>query len=78
MGNVTNVIPGIHPVIGIDAAGAVTHQPRFAAACVTESADSAVIDGATVLARTAIQVAGDLFHRERLLEHSVQRQEDFR
>ncbi|WP_083895437.1 M20 family metallopeptidase [Nocardia jiangxiensis] len=78
MGNVTNVIPGIHPVIGIDAAGSVTHQPEFAAACVTDSADLAVIDGATALARTAIQVAGDQFHRERLLEHSVQRQEDFR
>lgn len=78
MGNVTNVIPGIHPVIGIDAAGAVTHQPEFAAACINASADLAVIDGATALARTAIQLAGDQFHRERLLERSVQRQEDFR
>jgi len=78
MGNITNVIPGIHPIIGIDAAGAVTHQPEFAAACVTASADLAVIDGATALARTAIQIAGDQFHRERLLERSVQRQEDFR
>ncbi len=83
MGNVTNVIPGIHPVIGIDAAGAVTHQPEFAAACVTASADLAVIDGATALARTAIQIAGDRVHRERLLERCVQRrdmqrQEDIR
>jgi amidohydrolase len=78
MGNVTNVIPGIHPVIGIDATGAVTHQPEFAAACVTASADLAVIDGATALARTAIQIAGDRIQRERLLERSVQRQEDIR
>ena len=27
MGNVTNVLPGIHPVVGLDAGGAVTHQP---------------------------------------------------
>ncbi len=78
MGNVTNVIPGIHPVIGIDAGGAVTHQPEFAAACVTPSADLAVTDGATALARTAIHLAGDQFHRDRLLERSIQRQEDIR
>ncbi|WP_228823704.1 M20 family metallopeptidase [Nocardia blacklockiae] len=78
MGNVTNVIPGIHPVIGIDAGGAVTHQPEFAAACVTPSADLAVTDGATALARTAIAIVGDQFHRDRLLERSIQRQEDIR
>ncbi|MBF6334008.1 M20 family metallopeptidase [Nocardia transvalensis] len=78
MGNVTNVIPGIHPVIGIEAGGAVTHQPEFAAACVTPSADLAVTDGATALARTAIQIAGDQFHRDRLLERSIQRQEEIR
>ena len=48
-------LPGIHPVIGIDSGGAVTHQPEFAAACVTESADRAVIDGAMALARTAVR-----------------------
>ncbi|MBB5914808.1 amidohydrolase [Nocardia transvalensis] len=78
MGNVTNVIPGIHPVIGIDAGGAVTHQPEFAAACITPSADLAVTDGATALARTAIRVASDEIHRDRLLELGIQRQEDIR
>nr|WP_227985413.1 M20 family metallopeptidase [Nocardia spumae] len=78
MGNVTNVIPGIHPVIGIDANGAVTHQREFAAAAVTPSADLAVIDGARALARTAIQIAGDELHRDRLLERSIPRQEDIR
>jgi metal-dependent amidase/aminoacylase/carboxypeptidase family protein len=78
MGNVTNVIPGIHPVIGIEANGAVTHQREFAAACVTPSADLAVADGARALARTAIQVAGDQLHRDRLLERSIQRQEEIR
>ncbi|MEV6771479.1 M20 family metallopeptidase [Nocardia sp. NPDC051030] len=74
MGNVTNVIAGIHPVIGIDAGGAVTHQPAFAAAAVNPSADRAVIDGATALARTAITIAGDQFHRDRLSERVIQRQ----
>ncbi|MFI1915238.1 M20 family metallopeptidase [Nocardia sp. NPDC020380] len=74
MGNVTKVIPGIHPVIGIDAGGAVTHQPAFTAAAVNASADRAVIDGATALARTAIQLAGDQLHRDRLSERVIQRQ----
>ncbi|MGW5731206.1 M20 family metallopeptidase [Nocardia beijingensis] len=78
MGNVTNVIPGIHPVIGIDAGGAVTHQPGFAAASVNASADRAVLDGALALARTAIAVARDDIHRDRLLQRLVQRQEDIR
>ncbi|MEV6391688.1 M20 family metallopeptidase [Nocardia xishanensis] len=78
MGNVTNVIPGIHPVIGIDAGGAVTHQPGFATASVNASADRAVTDGAVALARTAIAVARDEKHRDRLLQRLVQRQEDIR
>ncbi|MGK8553478.1 M20 family metallopeptidase [Nocardia gipuzkoensis] len=78
MGNVTNVIPGIHPVIGIDAGGAVTHQPGFAAASVNASADRAVLDGALALARTAIRIARDDIHRDRLLQRLVQRQEDIR
>ncbi|WP_054815675.1 M20 family metallopeptidase [Nocardia arizonensis] len=78
MGNVTNVLPGIHPVIGIDAGGAVTHQPGFAAASVTASADRAVVDGSLALARTAIAVARDELHRDRLLQRLVQRQEDIR
>ncbi|WP_280204586.1 M20 family metallopeptidase [Nocardia farcinica] len=78
MGNVTNVVPGIHPVIGIDAGGAVTHQPGFAAASVNASADRAMIDGARALARTAIAVARDEEHRGRLWQRLVRRQEDIR
>lgn len=68
MGNVTKVLPGIHPVIGLDSGGAVTHQPEFAAACITASADTAVLDGARLLARTAVGAALDDDTRTRLLE----------
>ncbi len=68
MGNVTNVVPGIHPVIGIDSEGAVTHQPAFAAASVNASADRAVVDGAIALARTTLRAASDTATRDRLLE----------
>ncbi len=54
MGNVTQVMPGIHPMIGIDAGGATVHQPAFAAAAAGPSADNAVVEGAIMLARTVV------------------------
>ena len=59
MGNVSQVLPAIHPVIGIDSLPAVNHQPEFAAHCVTAAADRAVRDGALALAWTALDAAGD-------------------
>ena len=41
MGNVSHVVPSIHPMIGIAADGAVNHQAAFTAACATPSADQA-------------------------------------
>lgn len=67
MANVSLAVPSIHPLIGIDSGGAVNHQPEFAAACVGESADKAVFDGATAMAWTAIDVATDPDLRERFL-----------
>ncbi len=67
MANVSLAVPSIHPLIGIEARGAVNHQPEFAAACVTASADAAVRDGAVALAWTAIDAATDPGLRSRLL-----------
>jgi amidohydrolase len=67
MANVSLAVPTIHPLLGIDARGSVNHQPEFAAACVTESADIAVRDGALSMAWTVIDAAGDAPVRERLL-----------
>ena len=58
-GNVSQVLPGIHPVIGIDSLPAVNHQAEFAAHCATAAADRAVMDGAVALAWTAIDAAAD-------------------
>lgn len=70
MGNVSLVVPSIHPLLMIPTHGAVNHQPEFAAACVTPAADQAVIDGAIALAHTAIAVAEDAALRHRLLRRS--------
>jgi len=67
MANVSLAVPTIHPLLGIDARGSVNHQPEFAAACVTESADTAVRDGALSMAWTVIDAAGEPPVRERLL-----------
>jgi amidohydrolase len=67
MGNVSLAMPSIHPCIGIETAGAVNHQPEFAAACVNASADRAVVEGALALALTAIRAAAPGPLRERLL-----------
>ena len=67
MANVSLEIPAIHPMLGIDAGEAVNHQPEFAAACVTASADRAVRDGALGMARTTLAAAEDPALRDRLL-----------
>jgi metal-dependent amidase/aminoacylase/carboxypeptidase family protein len=70
MANVSLTVPTIHPLVAIDAAGAVNHQPEFAAACITESADAALRDGAAAMAWTAIDAATDGALRQRLLAGS--------
>ncbi len=67
MGNVTHVLPGVHPLIALDCGDAVNHQPEFAAACASESADRAVLDGALAMAATTVAAAGDADQRSRLL-----------
>jgi metal-dependent amidase/aminoacylase/carboxypeptidase family protein len=75
MGNVTRVLPAIHPTIAIDCGAAVNHQPEFTAACVSPSADRAVRDGALALALTALAAATDDEQRERLIGGVSRRRE---
>ncbi len=67
MANVSLAVPTIHPLVGIETAGAVNHQHEFAAACITPSADAAVRDGALAMAWTAIDAATDPPTRQRLI-----------
>jgi amidohydrolase len=68
MGNVSYVTPSIHPILGIDSAPAVNHQPEFTVATVSPAADQAIYDGAVALAWTAIDAASDPDLRRRLIE----------
>ncbi|SFS41064.1 M20 family metallopeptidase [Saccharopolyspora flava] len=67
MGNVTRVLPAIHPMIAVECGDAVNHQAEFAAACATPSADRAVLDGAVAMAWTALAAGLDGTQRARLL-----------
>lgn len=73
MGNVSRVVPSIHPVISIAEAGGPPHTIEFAAAARTPQADAAVLDGATVLARTIVDVASDAETRTILLRRQAER-----
>ncbi|BBY43813.1 M20 family metallopeptidase [Mycolicibacterium celeriflavum] len=73
MGNVTQVMPGIHPIVGIDAGGASVHQPAFATAAAGPSADKAVVEGAIMLARTAVRLAETPHERDRVMESHARR-----
>lgn len=54
MGNVSQVVPAIHPYIGVNSLPALNHQREFADHCVGPDAELALLDGATALAWTAI------------------------
>lgn len=62
MGNVSRVVPSIHPMIGMDTEGAVNHQPEFAAHTITSDGEKAMRDGALAMAWTIIDLAeGELW-----------------
>ncbi|MDE1888200.1 MAG: M20 family metallopeptidase [Gammaproteobacteria bacterium] len=67
MGNVSLLLPAIHPMIGIDSFPAVNHQPEFTAHCVSPAADQALWDGALAMAWTMMDMATEPGLRQRLL-----------
>ena len=73
MGNVTQMMPGIHPIVGVDAGGASVHQPAFATAAGGPGGDTAVVEGAIMLARTVVRLAETPGQRERVLELAERR-----
>jgi amidohydrolase len=57
MGNVSQLVPAIHPYVGINSLPALNHQAAFAAHCVGPDAEQALTDAATALAWTALDLA---------------------
>jgi amidohydrolase len=67
MGNVSQLVPSIHPMIGYDVGGAAHHTAEFAAFGASAEADKAVLDGSFGLAAAACAAALDPAQRERLI-----------
>ncbi|ROZ50327.1 M20 family peptidase [Rhodococcus sp. WS3] len=67
MGNVSHIVPTIHPTIGYDCGDTIMHNPEFTRYGITTQADRAVLDGGLAMAWTAIGLATDEAHRTDLL-----------
>ena len=59
MANVSKVVRAIHPYIGVNSFPVLNHQAEFADACVGATANQTLMDGATALAWTAVDVANE-------------------
>jgi amidohydrolase len=66
MGNVSYLVPSIHPMLAVAPAGVSLHTPEFADHARSAAGDRAVIEGAKVMALTAIDVWTSPDLRERM------------
>ena len=57
MGNVSAIVPTIHPMLGLGTFPVVNHQAEFTGYCIGSQARRAIIDGAIGMACTAAEVA---------------------
>jgi hypothetical protein len=58
-------------MLDIDSLPAMNHEPEFAAAAITPTADRAVRDGAVAMAWTIIDMASDAALRAELAGHAA-------
>jgi len=73
MGNVSHVVPSIHPGIGIKGSDAPPHTVEFAAAAATPAADQAVLDSTIGMALAAAAAALNPAARQDFLRRQRER-----
>ena len=66
MGNVSYLVPSIHPMIKVADDGVPIHTPAFAEFARSEQGDRAVLDGAKAMAMTVIDLWADAAMREQV------------
>jgi amidohydrolase len=66
MGNVSHLVPSIHPMIKVAPTGVAIHTADFARAAVSDLADAAVLDGAKAMAMTIVDLWLDPAARRRV------------
>ena len=59
MGNVSQVVPGIHPIVTIAPKDVLGHSPQFAEAAASEAGMCGLVDAAKALAITATDLVAD-------------------
>jgi len=64
MGNISKIVPSIHPMLAIAPPEVALHTREFAEWAVSERGDRGVIDGAKLLAMTALDILADPALRE--------------
>ncbi|MDF2506470.1 MAG: peptidase [Microbacterium sp.] len=60
MGNVSQIVPSIHPLIAIEGCSSAPHTREFTDDAIGAAADAAVVDGALAMALTAVDVVARL------------------
>jgi amidohydrolase len=59
IGNVSQVVPSIHPLIAIASPGTATHSPQFARTAVSEAGIRGLLDAAKAMAMTAVDLLAE-------------------
>jgi len=59
MGNVSQLVPSIHPWIAIAPAEVVLHSPQFASAAASEAGIHGLLDAAKALAMTVVDLVAN-------------------
>ena len=58
MGNVSQVVPSIHPMVAIASPEALIHTPEFASAAASEAGNKGLLDAAKAMAMTVVDILG--------------------
>ena len=59
MGNVSQLVPGIHPIIAIAPKDVLGHSPRFTEAAASEAGIDGLVDAAKALAMTSVDLVAN-------------------
>lgn len=75
MGNVSQVVPSIHPMVSFLGESAIPHNPEFTLAAVSRAADDAILDAAIAMAWTTLDVAATPNIRQEFRQRTAERME---
>jgi len=73
MGNVSQKVPSIHPIVAIASPEVSWHTPQFAAAAISEAGHQGLLDSARALALTAVDLLVDPEKMDEIKEEFLQK-----